>query len=124
MAVVKREKVVVDLHTQHTMGFFENLDKSITEGPVGRFFEMQERKTTVRNELRGALCTFMSMSYILAVNPRILADSGGPCELSEEAGGNIFDPEYSACIEAVKREYISATAIASMMGCLFMGECA
>jgi AGZA family xanthine/uracil permease-like MFS transporter len=101
------------------MSFFENLDNSIVEGPIGRFFEMKERSTTVRAELRGAMATFMSMSYILAVNPRILSDSGGPCVVGEDG---IFGAEYSACIEDVKREYISATAIASMMGCFFMGE--
>lgn len=101
------------------MSFLENLDKSIVDGPVGRFFEMKERSTTVRSELRGALCTFMSMSYILAVNPRILADSGGPCVPDDDG---IFGPAYTQCLEDVKREYISATAIASMMGCFFMGE--
>ena len=96
----------------------ESIDKSVQDSVVGRYFEMKERKATVRSELRGAMCTFMSMSYILAVNPRILADSGGPCVPDDDG---IFGPAYSACIESVKREYITATAIASMMGCFFMG---
>ena len=99
------------------MSFLDSIDEAIQESPVGRFFEMKERKTSVRSELRGALCTFMSMSYILAVNPRILAESGGPC--SHGDGPDAYD----ACIETIKREYISATAIASMMGCFFMGKC-
>lgn len=33
----------------------------------------------------------------------------------------LFGAEYSACIEAVKREYITATAVASMFGCILMG---
>jgi adenine/guanine/hypoxanthine permease len=52
------------------------------------------------------------------VNPRILSDSGGPCEAP---GGAIFDPEYSQCIEDVKREYITSTALGSMFGCFLMG---
>ena len=43
------------------MSFLESFDQSIQDGPIGRFFEMKERKTTVRAELGGALCTFMSM---------------------------------------------------------------
>ena len=103
------------------MSFLERIDESIQNSAVGRFFEMKKRGATVRAELRGALATFMSMAYILAVNPRILADSGGPCEPDPEEMGGIFGPDYSACIEGVKREYITATAIASMCGCLFMG---
>mmetsp|Transcript_3761 Transcript_3761/g.7475 ORF Transcript_3761/g.7475 Transcript_3761/m.7475 type:complete len:540 (+) Transcript_3761:105-1724(+) len=101
------------------MSFFDSIDKKIQESPVGRFFEMKERNACVKLELQGAFATFMSMSYILAVNPRILADSGGPCDPNLEGG--IFGDEYSACVEAVKREYITATAIASMLGCFFMG---
>lgn len=63
------------------------------------------------------LATFMSMAYILAVNPRILADSGGPCP-TEILGTD----EGFVCLEAVKREYITSTAIASMIGCFFMGK--
>jgi AGZA family xanthine/uracil permease-like MFS transporter len=82
---------------------------------------MKERGATVRKELVGAFATFMSMAYILAVNPRILSDSGGPCVPDPEELGGIFGSEYNSCIEAVKREYITSTAIASMAGCLFMG---
>jgi xanthine/uracil/vitamin C permease (AzgA family) len=92
-----------------------------TFSAVGRYFEMKERGATVRKELVGAFATFMSMAYILAVNPRILSDSGGPCVPDPEELGGIFGSEYNSCIEAVKREYITSTAIASMAGCLFMG---
>lgn len=101
------------------MSYFASLDESIQDGPIGRFFEMKQRKATVRGELGGALCTFMSMSYILAVNPRILSDSGGPCVPDEDG---LFGDAMNACIEGIKREYISATAIASMMGCFLMGK--
>ena len=59
------------------------------------------------------------MAYILAVNPRILADSGGPCGFPPNA--EFFAPEYEACLESVKREYITATAISAMFGCFAMG---
>ena len=52
------------------------------------------------------------------MNPRILADSGGPCVPPE---GNIFAPEYEECMSDIKKEFITATAIASMVGCFLMG---
>ena len=43
-------------------------------------FKIAERRTTVRRELLGGLTTFMTMAYIVVVNPRILADAGMPIE--------------------------------------------
>lgn len=52
------------------------------------------------------------------VNPLILSESGGPCIPKD---GNIWGPEYINCIEDVRREYVTSTAIASMLACLLMG---
>jgi len=41
-----------------------------------RLFKLKENKTTVRTEVTAGLTTFMTMAYILAVNPSILADAG------------------------------------------------
>ncbi|KAI2488896.1 Permease family [Fragilaria crotonensis] len=95
-----------------------SINSSVQSSFVGRFFKMEERGTNFFTELNGACSTFMSMAYILAVNPRILSESGGPCVPPD---GAIFDPTYSQCIEDVKREYITSTAIGSMFGCLCMG---
>ncbi len=43
-----------------------------------RFFRLRENKTTVRTELLAGLTTFMTMAYILAVNPAILNEAGIP----------------------------------------------
>eukprot|EP00526_Cylindrotheca_closterium_P000665 CAMPEP_0113661264 /NCGR_PEP_ID=MMETSP0017_2-20120614/33334_1 /TAXON_ID=2856 /ORGANISM="Cylindrotheca closterium" /LENGTH=549 /DNA_ID=CAMNT_0000575941 /DNA_START=1 /DNA_END=1650 /DNA_ORIENTATION=+ /assembly_acc=CAM_ASM_000147 len=94
------------------------LNDMIQQGPIGRFFELEERKTNFYTEFRGAVATFLTMAYILAVNPAILADSGGPCVAAD---GNIFSPEYLACKDDIKKEYITATAISAMIGCLVMG---
>jgi adenine/guanine/hypoxanthine permease len=102
------------------MPFVENINNYVQESFVGRFFEMEKRKTTFLIELRGATATFMSMAYILAVNPRILADSGGPC-VPNEADGGIFGETYAACVEDIKRQYVTSTAIASMVACFAMG---
>ena len=43
-----------------------------------RFFRLRENKTSVRTELVAGLTTFMTMAYILAVNPSILSAAGMP----------------------------------------------
>ena len=58
------------------------------------------------------------MAYILAVNPRILSESGVPCIPPD---GDIFATEYEMCLEEIKRQYITATAIGSMIGSVLMG---
>lgn len=88
-----------------------------------------------------ATATFLTMAYILAVNPRILADSGGPCVADPEDGG-IFGEAYEECLEELTRQacrfvvlqgrssaltrsfhlqYVTATAIGSTFACLLMG---
>ncbi|MDY3887749.1 MAG: NCS2 family permease [Agathobacter sp.] len=41
-----------------------------------RIFKLKENNTTVRTEVIGGITTFMTMAYILAVNPSILSASG------------------------------------------------
>ncbi|WP_350343292.1 NCS2 family permease [Proteinivorax tanatarense] len=45
-----------------------------------RIFQLKERKTTVSTEIIAGLTTFMTMAYILFVNPDILSDAGMPKE--------------------------------------------
>jgi len=62
-----------------------------------KFFKLKESKTTVKTEILAGITTFMTMAYILAVNPSILGDAG------MDPGG-VF----------------TATAIASFIGTLCM----
>ncbi|MGE5394433.1 MAG: NCS2 family permease [Candidatus Saccharibacteria bacterium] len=41
-----------------------------------RFFKLQENKTTVRTEIIAGITTFMTMAYILFLNPNILSATG------------------------------------------------
>jgi AGZA family xanthine/uracil permease-like MFS transporter len=41
-----------------------------------RYFELERHKTTVRTEILAGVTTFMTMAYIIFVNPQILADAG------------------------------------------------
>ena len=45
-----------------------------------RLFRLQEHGTTVTTEVRAGVVTFLTMAYILFVNPQILAQAGMPAE--------------------------------------------
>lgn len=63
-----------------------------------KFFKLKEHGTSVRTELIAGLTTFLTMAYILAVNPGILGDSG-------MARGAVF----------------TATALAAALASILMG---
>src|SRR4051812_8948681 len=54
------------MERQHPAEFFE------------RQFQLRARGTTVAREARGAVATFLTMAYILVVNPSILSAAGVP----------------------------------------------
>ena len=41
-----------------------------------KLFKLKEKQTTVKTEVVAGITTFMTMAYILAVNPKILGDAG------------------------------------------------
>ena len=47
---------------------------------LNRYFQLAENQTSVRQEMLGGLTTFMTMAYIIVVNPQILAQAGMPAE--------------------------------------------
>ncbi len=47
---------------------------------IERLFKLSENSTTIRREILGGLTTFMTMAYIIAVNPTILHETGMPLE--------------------------------------------
>lgn len=100
------------------MKLLQRLDESVGNSFVGKYFQMNERGAAFSTEVAGATATFLTMAYILAVNPRIIADSGGSCVAPD---GDIFSPEYEACLDTIKQQYVTATAIGSMVACLMMG---
>lgn len=72
-----------------------------------RYFRFDEHQTNFKREILGGLTTFLSMAYILAVNPQVLSLTGVDGVPSEQKmdQGAIF----------------VATALAAFVGCLFMG---
>src|SRR6202140_411394 len=49
-------------------------------GLIERYFRLAENQTTVRREFLGGLTTFITMAYIVVVNPQILAQAGMPVD--------------------------------------------
>ncbi len=48
------------------------------KGFLGRFFKLGRNRTTVKTEVVAGITTFMTMAYILAVNPNLLSIAGIP----------------------------------------------
>ncbi len=67
---------------------------------IDGFFHISERGSTIQNELKGGIITFLAMVYILIVNPNILS-------------GAAFDYTFN--------ELFTATALAAIIACLLMG---
>lgn len=62
-------------HPSERMGSKEV--QTVTEtGALGKFFKLNARGTDVRTEVMAGLTTFMTMAYILAVNPSVLSAAG------------------------------------------------
>ncbi|MFO7552121.1 MAG: NCS2 family permease [Haliea sp.] len=67
-------------------------------GPLERFFRLSEHDTTVRTELIAGATTFVTMAYIIFVNPQMMAAAG-------------MDPQAA----------FVATCLASALACYLMG---
>lgn len=52
------------------------MEKNSNESLAEKLFKLKENKTGVKTEIMAGITTFMTMSYILAVNPQILGDAG------------------------------------------------
>lgn len=71
------------------------------EQDIGNYFKFEERGATLNGELRAGLTTFLTMAYILIVNPSMLHNFG--------ATGIPYN------------DALFATAIAAFVGCVVMG---
>ncbi|KAK8661928.1 hypothetical protein V6N13_091516 [Hibiscus sabdariffa] len=131
--------------------FLTRLNSAVASSRVGKHFRLAERNSTFTTELRAGTATFLTMAYILAVNASILADSGGPCGVSDcvplcsdpsvplanctGSGFRVIQPDssckfdpvnpgYASCLEKVRKDLIVATVASSLIGCLIMGTLA
>ncbi len=75
-----------------------------------KFFKLKAHGTTVRTEIMAGITTFMTMAYILAVNPGILSATGMP------AGGVFTATALSAMIATVVMALLANLPIALAPG--------
>jgi len=47
---------------------------------LDRYFKLAENHTSVKQEMLGGLTTFVTMAYVIVVNPQILSQAGMPAE--------------------------------------------
>ncbi|KAF6165372.1 hypothetical protein GIB67_018816 [Kingdonia uniflora] len=120
----------------------KGLNDAVSKSKVGKYFKLDERKSSFTTEIRAGTATFLTMAYIITVNATILADSGGTCSISDctatasLSAGLIsntssllrgteckFMPNvgYQTCLDKTKSDLIVATALSSMIGCFAMG---
>ena len=87
-----------------------------------QYFKIAERGSSVRREILAGLTTFLSMAYILIVNPTILT-SGFELALSAATHMPITAVEstYAGLIYNVKLSFTVATALAAAVATLIMG---
>ena len=50
--------------------------KRTENGMLEKLFHLSKNKTTVKTEILAGITTFLTMAYILVVNPNILSQSG------------------------------------------------
>ncbi|KAB2331532.1 NCS2 family permease [Cytobacillus depressus] len=73
-----------------------------------RMFKLTERKTNVRTEILAGITSFLTMSYIIFVNPAILADAGIPKEAALAA--TIYASVFCTILMALWANYPVAVA--------------
>lgn len=95
-----------ELSHQETDSIAEPLPPQPTgwQGTIARFFSFAEYQTNIRTEVLAGVTTFMTMAYILAVNPGILSNA-----IFLEQPQDLFS------------ELVIATAISSAIATLLMG---
>ncbi|VBB76345.1 Putative Inner membrane protein [Podospora comata] len=106
------------------------VDERMNNSVVGRVFNLKGSgpksipDANFSTELRAGLTTFATMSYIIAVNASILADTGFDCECKkplDNAGNCVNNKEWTACYEEVKLDLITATAAVAAFSSILFG---
>ena len=80
---VLEDGVVDELESEKLEIYLDWLSREVVaaepdRGFLGRFFHLNRSRTTVKTEIVAGITTFMTMAYILAVNPNILSMAGIP----------------------------------------------
>jgi len=84
------------LYTEQTIYFH----MSELSARIDQFFHISERGSDIGTEIKGGVITFLTMFYILAVNPIILSSAAG---------------------EELFQQLVTATGLAACVSCILMG---
>ncbi len=76
---------------------------------ISRFFKIKENNSSIKTEVLGGIATFLTMSYIIFVNPSILTSA-----IPEVAGNNLLHQQFFGA-------FMVATIIAGASATLIMG---
>ena len=79
------------MHTETAKLASSRQEKSFAD----RYFRLSENRSSVKQEMLGGLTTFVTMAYIIIVNPQILSQAGMPAE------GVVFATCVSAAIASL-----------------------
>lgn len=82
----------------------DNNSSPETEGAIAKFFGFRDLQTTMRTEVLAGLTSFVTMAYILAVNPGILSEA-----VFLQESGDLFG------------ELVMATALSAALATFVMG---
>ncbi|KAL1923542.1 uncharacterized protein VTP21DRAFT_8522 [Calcarisporiella thermophila] len=112
------------------MGWVDSLNNKMAASPVGRYFKLRgsgaanERDTTFATEIRAGIASFVTMAYIIAVNPAIISETGGTCVCRPTPGGDplcVGQAAYESCIYEIRKDLITGTAAIAGFATLLMG---
>merc|ERR1719229_771732 len=87
---------------------------SVILDAVNKYFKIKERGSTIPTEIRAGLVTFITMCYILFINADMISKTGGTCPKEERKVG-------SKCVDKIKEDLVTATAVSSFVGTFLMG---
>ena len=80
----------------------ETTETTETSGSaLDRFFKISERGSTTGREIRGGLVTFVTMAYIVVLNPLIIGSFPGSPNAHEDAFGDILPANQVAAVTAL-----------------------
>jgi AGZA family xanthine/uracil permease-like MFS transporter len=84
-----------------------------------KFFKLKENNTTVKTEVIAGITTFITMAYILFVNPSILSEAG--MNVKGLFGTDVAAAGLNAANDNIIGAVLVATIISAVIGTLIMG---
>ena len=71
-----------------------------------KVFKLRENHTTVKTEILAGITTFMTMAYILAVNPNVLSASGMDRSLLQRCWLHFLELPAWHCLQTIRLHWL------------------